>query len=263
MKNNKKIITIFVIIITLLTVNIYAYKTDYELIAGNLKVKVFHKTGNFCLYALSDTGKYTPLFDDKARASYNKFFVYYNGKPYELRKLNKKYFNIERDENSIKITHTYTDKFEVTQRFSFTKEKYNTSGALLKIETTVKNLNQEIVEIGLKTLIDTKLGENKQGSISTDSGRVFISETTVVPKYEKSSAIISKEENLSCLFLINHSQATPIDQIFVANWNRLMHSNWTPKIIRGRSFNTRYAHNDAALLFLWPIEKKLKRYNSR
>lgn len=36
---------------------------DYELVSGNLKLKVFRKTGNFCLYSLSPRGKskYIPL----------------------------------------------------------------------------------------------------------------------------------------------------------------------------------------------------------
>ncbi|UTC62210.1 hypothetical protein E4O05_11975 [Treponema sp. OMZ 787] len=227
---------------------------DYELLKDNLKLVVFRKTGNFCLYNLSirGKGKYIPLYDDRSLGRTNKFYVYKDNKVYELKKKIGKPLNIEADEDSIKIMYEAEDAFYVTQTLSFTQKTYGTSGPLLKIETVVENTSGGNAEFALKALFDTKLGENRKTPLYTDLRTGIFRETLLEPKFEKDSAIISANSDSACLFLINHSEADMPDKIYVANWDRLQSIKWLPKTIQGRLFSTKYLHNDSALLFVWP-----------
>lgn len=227
---------------------------DYELVKDNLKLVVFRKTGNFCIYNLSIRGKekYTPLYDDRSLGRTNKFYVYKDNRVYELKKRAGQTPSIEADEDSISITYDFGESFYVTQRLSFTKKNYGTGSPLLKIETIVENTSGGTAEFALKALFDTKLGESRKIPLYTDLRTGIFRETVLEPKLEKDSAIISANSDAACLFLINHSEASRPQAIYVANWERLQSFKWLPKIVQGRLFSTKYSHNDSALLFVWP-----------
>ena len=229
---------------------------DYELLKNNLKLVVFRRTGNFCLYNLSlrGKGKYTPLYDDRSLGRTNKFYVYKDNKVYELKKRVGKPVKIEADENSISILYEFSDSFYVTQKLSFTEKDYGTGGHLLKIETIIENTSGSTSEFALKAIFDTNLGERRQTPLYTDLRTGLFRETALEPKLEKDSAIISANSDLACLFLINHSEAKIPQIIYAAGWERLQSRTWLPNAVPGRLFSTRYSHNDSALLFVWPKE---------
>ncbi|UTY29815.1 hypothetical protein [Treponema putidum] len=229
---------------------------DYELLKNNLKLVVFRKTGNFCLYNLSQKGKdkYVPLYDDRSLGRTNKFYVYKDNKIYELKKRIGKPVKIEADENSISILYEFNDSFYVTQKLSFTEKDYGTGGHLLKIETIIENTSGSTSEFALKAIFDTNLGERRQTPLYTDLRTGLFRETVLEPKLERDSAVISANSDLACLFLINHSEAKIPQIIYAASWERLQSRKWLPNAVPGRLFSTRYSHNDSALLFVWPKE---------
>ncbi len=262
LKNNKKTLkNIFIaLFICLAFSNIYAYGgKDYQLSSQDLKLKVFKQTGNFCLYAMpaKEDRKPMPLYNDRSKARCNKFFVYYNGKAYELKTPTK----IEQDDYSITKTYEVKKKFVVTQKLSFVQKNYGMTAPPLKIETKVEILEGELVDIAMKALFDTNLGEERKPTLYTDLRSGIYSETVLNPRLEKDSAIISANPEYACIFLLKHSTASPMDNIFVANWQRLRSHSWYPKYIKGRSFSTEYFRNDSALLFMWPMKKLTKGEN--
>lgn len=232
-------------------------QSDYELVKDNLKLKVFKKTGNFCLYNLSARGKekYIPLYDDRSLGRTNKFYIYKDKKVYELKKRIRKPVKIEANEDSINIIYDFAESFYVVQKLSFTDKTYGTSGPLLKIETTIENTSGEISEFALKALFDTNLGEDRRIPLYTDLRTGIFKETLLEPAFEKDSAVISANSDAACLFLINHTGASIPQNIYIANWERLQSIKWQPAIVQGRLFSTKYFHNDSALLFVWPKTK--------
>ncbi|MGF7109583.1 hypothetical protein [Treponema pedis] len=250
----KKIFFISLISILCISSGYTKQKTDYELISGNLKLKVFAATGHFCLYSLSPRGKglYMPLYDDRSLGRDNKFYVLHNKKIYELKKKIGKPVKIEQGDDFINIIFYFTDKFYVTQKLSFTAQTYGTSGPLLKIETAIENTCGTYADVALKAIFDTNLGENRRIPLYTDLRTGIFRETVLEPKFEKDSAVISANSDAACLFLINHTDASQVENIYIANWDRLQSVGWIPPIVQGRSFSTKYFHNDSALLFVWP-----------
>lgn len=250
-----KIKKIAIVILVFCSCLLYAKgQKDYELDSGNLKIKVFGKTGNFCVYYASVRGKdnYLPLYDDRSYGRDNKFFVYHNGKTYELSKKLGKPVKIEQADGGFVLRYKFTDKFYVVQTISFTEQSYGTSGPLVKIETLIENTCGEPADIALKAVFDTHLGEYKRIPLYTDIRTGLFSETLLEPKFEKDSAIISSNSDVACMFLLSHSEASQPENVYIANWERLQSVKWLPPIVPGRSFSTRYFHNDSAILFVWP-----------
>ena len=109
--------------------------------------------------------------------------------------------------------------------------------------------------MALKALFDTYLGENRRIPLYTDLRTGIFKETVLEPKLEKDSAVISANSEAACMFLIHHSEASLPENVYIANWDRLQSVKWIPSVVQGRSFSTKYFHNDSAMLFVWPQER--------
>ncbi|MGP1437455.1 MAG: hypothetical protein ACTTKH_00110 [Treponema sp.] len=231
-----------------------------ELNEGNLKLKAFERTGSFCLYQLSTNGKnnYVPLYDDVAYGHTNKFSVFLDGKIYKLERKLGRPLSIEKVNNTCLITFNIKDKLHIVQRLSFVPDEYgNTAGPLLKIQTTIENTQSKDSNVGLRVIFDTLLGEhNKKAPLATDLRDGIRAETSFNPKMDRDSVIISSNSESACMFFFKHGVDSP-QGVYIANWERLNTRKWIPNIVDGRSFNSKYLHDDSACLFVWPT-KKLK-----
>ncbi len=255
MKENK--FFIFTCFCLFFTSFIYA-ENVLELDCDNLKLKVFERTGSFCLYQRSTYGKnnYIPLYTDMAYAHTNKFSINLDGKIYRLEKRFGKPIKVEKLDNSCVITFKIKDILHIEQHLSFIPDEYgNTPGPLLKIETIVENTTRRDVNVALRAIFDTSLGEHKsKAALSTDLREAIVSETSFSPKVDKDSVIISSNMEMACMFFFRHGVDVPM-QIYIANWERMSPGRWLPKVVEGRSFSSRYLHNDSACMFIWQGKK--------
>lgn len=229
-----------------------------ELQAGNLKVVFYKQSGSFCLYRLSEVGKdnWVPLYDDRALASTNGYSILVGNKVYSAkRKLGKK-LTVENTGSQIVVNYQLTKDMMLKQRFYFSTEKYGTSGRVLCIETSFENTVGYPIDVALKAVFDTNLGEKKRVSLYTDAQSIM-SETHIDVAASRANYIVSANSISACVFFIrseNQQVAVP-KEIFVANWDYLQSMKWIPASIEGRAFSTRYYNNDSALLFVWDLKR--------
>lgn len=229
---------------------------NYELYSGNLKLKVFGRSGSFCLYQLSAKGKnnYIPLYDDRSQASTNRLNVFFNGKIYKLQRKIGRPVKIEQTDKEISVTFEIKNKLYIVQKLSFIEDTYGTSGSVLKVQTEIENISCQPSDIALKAVFDTRLGERRRASVSTDLRAGIYTESVLQPKADKDSVIISANSDSACMFFFRQQDSVPAE-IYISNWERLQSKHWLPKSVQGRSFNTKYLHNDSAVLFVWPEQK--------
>lgn len=229
-----------------------------ELDSGHLKLKVFERTGSFCLYYLSTNGKnnYVPLYSDVAYAHTNKFSVNLDGKIYRLERHLGKPLKIEKINNECVITFKIKEALYIEQHLSFIPDEYgNTQGPLLKIETRIENTQSREANVALRAIFDTSLGEHKKKApLATDLRESIVAETSFNPKIDRDSVIISSNVEVACMFLFKHGVDLP-QEIYIANWERMQPRKWLPNVVEGRSFNSKYLHDDSACLFIWPTKK--------
>lgn len=229
-----------------------------ELNEGHLKLKVFERTGSFCLYQLSTNGKnnYVPLYSDIAFGQTNKFSVSLDGKIYRLERKLGRPISIEKMNNEILITFNIKDKLNIVQHLMFVPDEYgNTTGPLLKIITNIENTQSKDANVALRAVFDTSLGEHaKKAPLATDLRENIIAETSFNPKIDRDSVIISSNKESACMFFFKHGVDMP-EQVYIANWERMQPRKWLPKVVEGRSFNSKYLHDDSACLFIWPGKK--------
>ena len=251
---NKKII-LLILSVSLLR-GLFAAENTVEMISDPLKLVIYPKTGNFCLYhsKTEDTRLYEPLYDDRSQSSVNIYSVLFNGAIFHLNNKSGKKIIISQAKDKITVMFQVSMDFLVTQTFSFVPSKQRSTGKLLKVVTEVQNISGDIVDIGLKAVFDTSLGEKNLIPLYTDLRSEIGAELMLQPVLEKDSVIFSADRGYACLFFLRNEYMTTPTSVYIANWERLVTKKWLPSYINGRSFR-KYSSADPGLLYVWSAQK--------
>ena len=235
---------------------LFAAENTVEMISDPLKLVIYPKTGNFCLYRLKaeDVRIYEPLYDDRSQSSVNIYSLLFNGEIFHLNNKSGKKIIISQTKNKITIMFQISMDFLATQTFSFVPSKQRSTGKLLKVVTKIQNISGDIANIGLKALFDTSLGEKNLIPLYTDLRSEIGAELMLQPVLEKDSVVFSADRGYACLFFLRNEYMTTPTSVYVANWERLVTKKWLPPYISGRSFR-KYGSADPGLLYVWSEQK--------
>ena len=233
-----------------------AAENTVEMISDPLKLVVYPKTGNFCLYHSNaeDARAYEPLYDDRSQSSVNIYSVLFNGDIFHLNNKSGKKIIVSQTKNEITIMFQISLDFLATQTFSFVPSKQRSTGKLLKVVTEIQNISGDIAGIGLKAVFDTSLGEKNLIPLYTDLRSEIGAELMLQPVLEKDSVIFSADRGYACLFFLRNEYMTTPTSVYVANWERLVTKKWLPSYVSGRSFR-KYTSADPGLLYVWSERK--------
>lgn len=235
----------------------FLFAAPVELTGGNLKLVLHAETGSFSLYQLSEIGKnrYEPLFEDRNFSTTSWFSVQSNGRIFKLAKKTGKPVVCEMTPAGAKFVFTLTDDFQVEQEFSFVNDLATGIPFGVRINTRIENTSGKEGTFALKAVVDTKIGESEGIHFFTNLRKRISSESRFVANVDSDVLIASQNKNVSLMFLLKGYNVTPVESLYVSNWDRLNTLTWIPEFIEDRSFNTLYSINDSALLFIWPEQK--------
>jgi len=224
-----------------------------EMVSGTLRLVVFPATGGFSLYNISDIGRqrHLPLFDDRNSATTSFFSVNVGGRVFRLGRRVGRPLSVEQFDDRIVVRFQTSDDFIVDQVFSFVFVPGINSAWGVKIDTQIQNTSGRPLELALRLLLDTILGENENRHFFTDT-RQHISAETRITLTDADSYIVSRNENASLIFPLVFQGATRPSILQASNWERLNILSWEPDFVEGRTFNARYTVNDSALMAIWP-----------
>ncbi|MFC1237953.1 hypothetical protein E4N71_09900 [Treponema vincentii] len=251
---NKK--TILLCLSVCLLSGLFASENTVEMISDPLKLVIYPKTGNFCLYhsKAENAREYEPLYDDRSQSSVNIYSVLFNGEIFHLNNKSGKKIIISQSKDEITVTFQISMDFLATQTFSFVPSKQRSTGKLLKVVTEIQNISGAIANVGLKAVFDTSLGEKNLIPLYTDLRSEIGAELMLQPVLEKDSVIFSADRGYACLFFLRNEYMTTPSAVYIANWERLVTKRWLPSYISGRSFR-KYGSADPGLLYVWSEQK--------
>ena len=149
---NKK--TILLCLSVCLLSGLFASENTVEMISDPLKLVIYPKTGNFCLYhsKAENAREYEPLYDDRSQSSVNIYSVLFNGEIFHLNNKSGKKIIISQSKDEITVTFQISMDFLATQTFSFVPSKQRSTGKLLKVVTEIQNISGAIANVGLKAV---------------------------------------------------------------------------------------------------------------
>lgn len=252
---NKKIVLIC--FLACLLWGIAAADDMVEMVSDPLKLVIYTKTGNFCLYhsKAENAQEYEPLYDDRSQSSVNIYWVLFNGSMFHLNNKSGKKIIINQTKDEIAVTFQISLDFLVTQTFSFVPSKQRSTGKILKVVTEIQNISGDIADVALKAVFDTSLGEKNLIPLYTDLRSEIGAELMLQPVLEKDSVIFSADRGYACLFFLRNEYMTVPTFVYAANWERLVTKRWLPTYVNGRSFR-KFTSSDPGLLYVWS-EKKI------
>lgn len=256
MRTSNKKILLLCLSVCLLS-GLFAAEKTVEMISDPLKLVIYPKTGNFCLYhsKAENVREYEPLYDDRSQSSVNIYSVLFNGKIFHLNNKSGKKIIVSQTKNEITIMFQISMDFLATQTFSFVPSKQRATGKLLKVVTEIQNISGDIANIGLKAVFDTSLGEKNLIPLYTDLRSEIGAEQMLQPVLEKDSVIFSADRGYACLFFLRNEYMTvPPTFVYIANWERLVTKRWLPPYTSGRTFR-KYGSADPGLLYVWSEQK--------
>ncbi len=202
----------------------------------NLELKIDEQNGRFSVYALLDDGAKRPLLvDEDPRTTMLTVLagskIYRMGDSFEFSQ------DIKQSSDSVDIIWE-SPSLGVIQRFEL-------DTGTLAVIITVKNRSEQDLQIGIRYLLDTYLGE--RSTHFRADGLIVEGETdyTWATPYQVES---SDSDELSVFIELSGTEITDPDRVVIANWKRLNDASWTFESNQSRDFNLLpYSINDSAV----------------
>jgi hypothetical protein len=216
---------------------------------GRIRVTLHEATGRFTLSYMTDISKetYEPFF--AAQDPRTTFFsVMLNDKIYRLGESSA--FRIRSQGNAENPSLVFESSFlKIYEEFSFIKTAGSSLSNGVKITVTLENQSPQRMDLGLRFLIDTNLGEGIHGYPHFTTDKRSIPSEIIIEKKDADRWWVSRSDRLAFMGSISAGGETP-DLIHFANWKRLNDVPWKTGYSPGRNFNyLPYSINDSAVCY--------------
>jgi hypothetical protein len=221
-----------------------------EFTDGRIRLVLHEDTGRFSLYYQSDPSResFDPLFtDEDPRTSFIGLII--NDKSYRLGESLAFRFR-PAEEGTEPAFFFESPLLQVTEEFAFIKTAGSSRVNGVQITVTLENRSPRELNLGLRFLIDTSLGERIHGRppFFTDQ-RPIESETLIGPK-DDDQRWISRNDKCSLMGSIGGPAGQRPDLVHFANWKRLNEAPWKIGYTAGRNFNyLPYSIGDSAVCY--------------
>ena len=150
-----------------------------------------------------------------------------------------KFISQEVTDETIQTVYQF-DQILVKQTLSFLKNPSSQVKDLVTIGYSVQNNDKVTHTIGLRIMLDTKLGANDGAPFRLGTQAVVSEEefkgNAILEYFQVFDSLVSPNVIAQGYFKGIHEKTTPIDKISLANWGTLFDSPWDYPLVKGRSF---------------------------
>jgi hypothetical protein len=212
---------------------------------ADLRLVLHESNGRFSLYAKDrQTARFVPLFvANDPRTSFLSVLI--GNRVYRMGESSGVSQETESTDSGGRFVWT-SSRFRVVEEFAFTQ---GAEGVTITIE--VENTSEQALGIGVRLLLDTYLGEDRNTHFQIPGDTVVQQERAfafdAMPAWWESD---NNEEDDGILFraLLLGEGVTRPDRIVFANWKRLNDTTWSYDVNSARDFNLLpYSINDSAV----------------
>ncbi len=220
-----------------------------EVREGRVKLILHENLGRFSLYYLTDlqASTYVPLFIDADPRTSSTTLLVDNrvsrlGEGSEFQQVTRRTAGGAEFVWSSRI-------LQVQQSFDLVTSSGSQLADGVRMTLTVRNQGEQALQVGVRFLVDTYLGESGATHFVTDGERQLGRETdltgTTRPRYWSS---IRTGDSLGLHYVVSGEGMDTPDRIVFANWQRLNDSSWSFLSSATRNFsNLPYSINDSAV----------------
>lgn len=219
-----------------------------EIREGRIKLVLHENTGRFSLYYLTDIKRerYESLFvDQDPRTSFLAVLV--DDKAFRLGESTAFRFRVSAEGGKPAIVFE-SSFLSVSQEFSFIKSEGAALADGVRMDVRIGNRGERQTQVGVRFLLDTKLGEGNPVHFSTDQRELRAE--TLISGADSDRWWYSKTETAGLMGSIAVGGVPRPDAVHIANWKRLNDAPWKVSPSQGRNFNLLpYSVGDSALCY--------------
>jgi hypothetical protein len=230
-----------------------------EVRSGLIKIILHEAIGRFSLYYLTDSEKqtYVPFFlDQDPRTS--TLSILSGNRIYRFGDTTAFKESFEATESGARFLWT-SNTLEITEDFSFITSTGASEADGVEIALTIRNLTERDVDVGVRYLFDTYLGEETNIHFQSDRWDQLGREQSITMAgmfdYWISPAPPTQAVEGSLIgvrVITSGVNVTIPDQLIFANWKRLNDSSWDYETSSSRNFNLLpYSINDSAVVQIY------------
>lgn len=218
---------------------------------GIIKLSARTKLGTFNVGVIDENGKVIQALSSANESSGNVFYLKYGKKIYKLQSAMDIKTSAVPTSSGMRIIYTIDNAAEVTVDFTCMKSSATADADILKITATVTNIGKRKVDIGLKCVLDTVLGESK-GNHFYSSSNTPITAETVYRTMKNEKWFLSKNSDVAMQILLDGADISATDIVALGNKATLSSMVWEPNVSATRAFDTVLSYNDSCIGVLWP-----------
>lgn len=217
-----------------------------ELSSGRMLVRIDPRNGRFTVHYMADVARrqFVALLDDKeARTSFPT--LYLDQRAIRLGEAPEFRVTVSTEQGAALISYRSSTAV-VRQRIEFATSPGASAADGIAVSFEIENISDRDMQVGLRYLLDTWLGEREGSHFVLPSAGVLSGETLLAGDYDERH-IVSPGSG-AALYLPFHAPATRPDRVVAANWKRLSDAAWAMDVNASRGFTLMpYSINDSAL----------------
>ena len=218
---------------------------------GLVKIKTDGKLGTFCIYAIDEKGKETPVFSPLNEFSSTSFYLKAGNKKYKLHRDKNVKTAAKALDNGVALLYSIDNVADVNIRIEVFPTVQDSPADTIKFTAEVVNRSKQPEEFGLKVILDTVLGERRQNHFYTYENTPITSEFAT-RETENLGYFTSKNEKASMQLLFNGGDTTIPSFFALAGYSKLEGSDWEPNMHTLGAFDTVLSYNNSAVCTIWP-----------
>lgn len=233
---------------------VYVPEKKYSIDTGSLKLEFNGRAGSFNILARDEKNRLHPLLSQFQASDSTAFFAKIGEVSYQLNKASAVKKELRRLNSGVQLAYTVDKKAQVVLDFTTVASVLGTPDDMVKISVYSTNLTETPMELTLKAVFDTILGEGSDHHFITTAGTYYDGDRQLT-SMRKDRSIISTNGVTSVQFLLDGFTIQSPEFVSFSNITSLLKGPWVPVVENNRSFNNITAYNNSALGVNWPVQK--------
>ena len=220
------------------------------------------RLGDFVLQVSDDVGAFNIRYAPEKSSSSTNFFVSHNDyattyfsvlvddTAYQLRRGSISSIQLVDQNDGAGLVFKIRDKLNVAVNLTPVADVTSSGQGAVKVEVVLENISSTTLNVALKGIFDTILGENS-GVHFVTARYPYVSTEASFSDMEQLQWVRSSNGNESIQFLFEGNGISSPKMVVLANKDVVTSDNWMPIIKTGRTFNSVFSYNNSAICALW------------
>ena len=220
------------------------------------------RLGDFVLQVSDDVGAFNIRYAPEKSSSSTNFFVSHNDyattyfsvlvddTAYQLRRGSISSIQLVDQNDGAGLVFKIRDKLNVAVNLTPVADVISSGQGVVKVEVVLENISSTTLNVALKGIFDTILGENS-GVHFVTARYPYVSTEASFSDMEQLQWVRSSNGNESIQFLFEGNGISSPKMVVLANKDVVTSDNWMPIIKTGRTFNSVFSYNNSAICALW------------